>query len=75
MRCRVPERGEYVLMIDNRIEARVPATVHLRLDVHAPADVVVRELPPERKRFIVAASLAFFGAVVLFSARKFLKQS
>jgi hypothetical protein len=73
MRCRVPEAGQHVLLIDNRIERRLPASIHLVVELHPPHDVIVRELPPERKRLVIALSVAFFGAVVLFSARQFLK--
>jgi hypothetical protein len=73
LRCRVPERDHYVLMVDNRIESRQPATVHLRVHLQSPPNAVARELPPERRRAVVALSLAFFGAVVLFSARQFLQ--
>jgi hypothetical protein len=72
MRCRVPEQGSYVLIVDNRIEAR-PATLHLRVHLQTPPDVIVRELPPQRRQAVVALSIAFFGAVLLFSARQFLK--
>jgi hypothetical protein len=65
-------RGSYVLIVDNRIEAR-PATLHLRVHLQTPPDVIVRELPPQRRQAVVALSIAFFGAVLLFSARQFLK--
>lgn len=73
LRCRVAEPGQYVLLLDNRIESRQPALVDLRVSLQPPVDVVVRELPPERKSLVIALSIAFFGAVVLFSARQFLK--
>lgn len=75
MRCRVQEADEYVLIVDNRIEARLPAEVHLRVDLQSPPSVIFREVPPERRRVVVALSLAFFGAVVVFSARQFLKHT
>jgi hypothetical protein len=73
MRCRVPEAGQHVLLIDNRIASRAPTLLNLSVELHPPVNVVVRELPPERKRLVIAVSLAFFGAIVLFSARQFLK--
>lgn len=75
LRCRVFESAHYVLIADNRIEGRIPASVHLRVDLQAPPTVVVRELPPERRRLVVALSLGFFGAVLVFSARQFLKHN
>ena len=75
MRCRLPEAGDYVLMVDNRIESRTAAMVHVRVDLHEPGSAVVRELPPDRQRVVISLSLAFFGAVVVFSARQFLKHN
>lgn len=75
MRCRVEEAGPHVLMIDNRIEGRAPTELHLRVDLRAPVNVVVRELPPERRRLVIALSLGFFGIVVLYSAREFLRRN
>ena len=74
VRYRVAERGEYVLLIDNRIEGRGPTLVDLRVEA-TPHHVNVRELPPERRRAVVALSLLFFGATVFFSARQLLKYS
>jgi hypothetical protein len=73
LRCRVAEPGQHVLIVDNRIESRQPALIDLTVELHPPADVIVRELPPERRRLVIALSLGFFGAVVLFTARQFLK--
>jgi hypothetical protein len=75
LRCRVPAAGPHVLIVDNQITMRRPAMVHLRVDVRAPADVIVRELPPQRRRIVISLSLAVFGAIVVFSARQFLKHS
>jgi hypothetical protein len=69
----VPDAGEYVLLLDNRIEARFPAEVSLRVDVSVPKNAQVRTISPERRRATVALSLLFFGAVVAFSAAKFLR--
>jgi hypothetical protein len=71
-RQRVPEAGNYILILDNRLE-RQPAEVALRIELTSPHGAAVREVPAERRKAVVALSLAFFGAVVVFSARQFLK--
>jgi hypothetical protein len=74
-RYRVPEAGEYVLLLDNRLEDRWPTQASLRIEVTSARDAQITEVPPERRRLIVALSLLFFGAVVAFSARQFLKHA
>jgi hypothetical protein len=69
----VPDAGDYVLVLDNRIEARFPAEVSLRVELSVPSDAPVRFVSPERRRATIALSLLFFGAVVVFSAAKFLR--
>src|SRR5262245_2118784 len=69
----VPEAGDYVLLLDNRLEGRHPTPVKLRFDLSYPHDVRVQTVSWERKRVVVALSLFFFGAVVTFSAAKFLR--
>lgn len=73
LRYRMADAGEYVLMVDNRINGRTPALVHLRVDLSNPQAVPVRELPPARRRVVVTLSLLFFGSVVAFSAWRFLR--
>jgi hypothetical protein len=75
VRHRVAERGEYVLLIDNRIAGRGPTLVDLRVEASAQHPLHVRELPAEKRRAVVALSLLFFGATVFFSARQLLKHS
>jgi hypothetical protein len=74
-RYRVPEAGEYVLLLDNRLEGRSPTEASLRIELTSARSTISHEVPPERRRAIVALSLIFFGAVVVFSARQFLKQA
>jgi hypothetical protein len=74
-RQRIPDAGDYILVLDNRLEGRSPAEVALRIELSSPHSSIVREVPPERRRAIVALSLVFFGAVVVFSARQFLKHA
>lgn len=61
--------GDYVLVLDNRLSRREPAEVALRitLDFSAP---VVREVPPQRRRLVVAASFLFLVAVSYWFARR-----
>jgi len=49
--------------------------VNLRVNVSRMRMGEVRELPPEKRRLIVSLSLLFFGGVVVFSARQFLKNA
>ena len=69
----IPDAGEYVLLLDNRLEGRNSAQVALRFDISHPTDIRVQTVPPERRRATVALSLLFFGAVIVFSAVKFLR--
>ena len=72
-RVLVPDTGDYVLIIDNRLESRFPSAVYLRLEMSHPNDARVRTVSPERQRATVALSLLFFGAVIVFSAVRFLR--
>jgi hypothetical protein len=72
-RVLVPDAGNYVLLLDNRLEGRFPTEVSLEFDLSNATDVRVRTVPPERRRATVALSLLFFGAVVVFTAVKFLR--
>ena len=71
----VHEAGDYVLLLDNRIDARGPAVVEVTLNETRTPTFQARELPPARRQAVVALSLLFFGAVLVFSARQFLKHS
>ena len=73
LRYRLADQGQYVLMVDNRIETRTPALVQLRVELTNPYRADVRELSPVRRRVVVTLSLLFFGAVVAFSAWRFLR--
>jgi hypothetical protein len=72
-RTLVPDAGNYVLLLDNRLEPRFPTRVSLSFDVTNPRDVRVRTVSPEVRRATVALSMLFFGAVVALSALKFLR--
>jgi hypothetical protein len=62
-------------MIDNRLDGRGPSLVHLRVELTNPGSVQAIELPPARRRAVVALSLLFFGVVIIFSARQFLRHA
>jgi hypothetical protein len=66
--------GEYVLVIDNRLDARGPADVRLRVSLEfSPARPAARTLSPRRRLAVVALSLAMFAAIVLWSGRRLLR--
>ena len=69
----VSDAGDYVLMLDNRLEGRFPTEVSVKFDVTHPNDVRVRTISVQRQRATVALSMLFFGAVLVFSAAKFLR--
>ena len=73
LKYRLADKGQYVLMIDNRIETRTQTLVHLRVELTNPYSANVQELSPARRRVVVTLSLLFFGAVVAFSAWRFLR--
>ena len=73
-RVNVERAGEYVLILDNRLETNRPARVDVKVDVIAPPNVLARTLDPARKRAVIAISLLVFGATVAGSAALFLKQ-
>jgi hypothetical protein len=69
----VAEAGDYVLLLDNRLEGRFPAEVGLQFEITHQDDLRIQEVPAQTRRATVALSLLFFGAVVVFSAVKFLR--
>jgi hypothetical protein len=72
-RQRVADAGDYILILDNRQDGRAAAQVALRIELSSPNRLDVRELSADRRRAVIALSLIFFGAVVVWSARQFLK--
>ena len=73
LHCEVEQQGDYVLLIDNRIEARKPAQVSLKVNLIPPWGVVATTVPPAKQAIIIAFGLLFFVAVVMFSARQFMR--
>jgi hypothetical protein len=67
------DTGDYVLLLDNRLNERFPAEVALKIELTNIDDSQVRYVPAARRHATVALSLLFFGAVVVFSAVKFLR--
>lgn len=74
-RVRVEDAGQYVLLLDNRLNGRSGVEVALRLEVTHPRSLEVRQASRERRRVTVALSLLFFGAVLVFSARQYFRHS
>lgn len=65
----VTEPGEYRLIIDNRLEARAPAEVRVRLTAAFGDPMLdIRRLPRERRDRIILISLGLFAGAVLFAA-------
>ncbi len=54
--------GDYAVVLDNRFSGGEPVEVHLRITLDF-AGSEVRELPPERRAVVVAASLLFLIGV------------
>src|SRR3982751_496377 len=50
----VHEAGDYVLLLDNRIDARGPAVVEVTLEETRKPAFQARELPPARRQAVVA---------------------
>jgi hypothetical protein len=69
----LPRPGDYVLVVENRGPAE--AIVHLRvlLDFSGRHSLTVTQITPKRRTVVVALSLAFFLAVVTYSARRLLR--
>jgi hypothetical protein len=69
---RVRRRGDYVLLVDNRVDGSQPAAVHLRiaLDFAEPAASDITQISPNRQLAVILMSFAFFAGIVTYSARK-----
>lgn len=72
-RVPIPDAGEYILLLDNRLEDRFAAEVSVQFELTHANDVQVQYVSEARRHATVALSLLFFGAVVVFSAVKFLR--
>ena len=73
MRFRVPERGAYVVLVDNRQGSRaVAAHLRIALDFGTRAEPEVTRLSPRRQFTVIAISFAVFLVIVTWSARRLL---
>jgi hypothetical protein len=72
---RVRQPGDYVLVVDNRLNKQKPAAVRLRvaLDFGGRAGPEVTRLAPGRQLIVIVLAFAFFFGVVTYSARKLLR--
>ena len=71
-RYRVPLAGDYVLVLDNRMEGRGVSKVRLHLSAvfGQAARETVRYLPRSRRIAVVVISLLVFASIVTYSGRK-----
>ena len=69
---RVRRLGDYVLLVDNRVDGNQPAAVHLRiaLDFAAPPEPEPSQISAQRQLAVIVMSFAFFAAVVTYSAKR-----
>ncbi len=68
---------DYTIVLDNRMEGRGPSQVRLQValvfgDV-PPARAAPRQLSPGRQAAVIALSVLFFAAVLLFAGRRLLR--
>jgi hypothetical protein len=68
----VHEPGDYILLLDNRVEGRQATRVNVKIEL-LPPPATVRTVPPERRRLVELASVLFVLAVVAYSARQLMK--
>ena len=71
LQARLPDPGEYAVVIDNRGNDSGPATVRMKLvlDYASQRQVTERHLAPERQLAVIAISFVAFFGIVVFSAR------
>ncbi len=70
IRHAIAEPGDYILMIDNRLEGRGSTKVAVKIDLWSMNGVEPITLPPRRRYLVVASSVLFFLGVVMYSAKK-----
>ena len=73
LRCEAEQKADYVLLLDNRIEGRKSAEVSVKIDLREPASIIAVTLPAQNRAIIIALGLLFFVAVVMYSARQFMR--
>jgi hypothetical protein len=69
---RVRRLGDYVVLVDNRVDGNQPAAVHLRiaLDFAAPPETGQNQISPQRQLAVIVMSFAFFAGVAAYSAKR-----
>jgi hypothetical protein len=72
-RQEIEEPGDYVLLLDNRLEGRSATKANVRIELWNADASRVTTVPPQKRQAIVVLSLLFFVGVAAFSARQFLK--
>jgi hypothetical protein len=73
LRYEIDEPGDYVLLLDNRLESGRTTDVSLKINLRDPPSIVAGTVSPERRQVVITLSLLFFLGVVMFSARQFMK--
>ncbi len=73
LRYEVEQAGDYILLMDNRIEGRKDTEVSVKISLREPGSVIAITLSPQRRAVIIVLSLLFFLGVVMFSARQFMR--
>ena len=66
-----PGLGDYSVLIDNRMEGRGPAAVHLEVALlfSRGGEPLVRELSPDRRLTVIVVSLVVFAGLVWCAVR------
>jgi hypothetical protein len=63
--------GDYSLVVDNRLEGRGPAQVHLAVWLEFPGPPPqARELSPQRRLVVILVTAAYMAAIAVFAARR-----
>jgi hypothetical protein len=73
LRCEMEQKGDYILLLDNRIEGRKPVEVSVKIAMREPASIIAITVPPGKRAVIIALALLFFVGVVMYSARQFMR--
>ncbi len=74
-RATVPRPGDYAILVDNRLDGRDTAEVHLQVSLlfgqsSALGAYPVKQVPPLRRAVVILLSLAFFSAVCAYAWMK-----
>ena len=73
LRCVLPEAGKYTVLIDNRLDTRFDARVHLKVESVDAVASAARTLPPQRRMIVITVSILLFLGVVAYSARQLMR--